>query len=183
MRFDCQLSTYATRWIRPAISEIVRRACLIPIPALRVSHLLKVIRAPGFRQNSDCQDSDDLAHETRLPKSAVHPRLLSISQSLSLHQAKCERRNSSLETTIPNPKVEAALKHVTPDQAAVNEAVDNHFSDWERNVIKSRFGIGCRTHTLEQLVGICGRTPEGMRQIEKRKFCSLPVVLKDHDAF
>jgi RNA polymerase primary sigma factor len=168
-----KFSTYATWWIRQAITRaIADQARTIRIPVHMVETINKLMRTSRKLLQEKGRDATDeeIGLEMGIPAERVR-EILKISQEpVSLETPVGEEEDSALADFIPD---EAA---VAPAEAAsqelLREQVDtvlNSLSDRERDVLKLRFGlVDGRNRTLEEVGKEFNVTRERIRQIEAK---------------
>jgi len=169
-----KFSTYATWWIRQAITRaIADQARTIRIPVHMVETINKLIRV----QRQLVQDlgreplPEEIAAEMQLPVDKVE-HILKISQeTVSLEAPVGEEEDSKLGDFIED-KVS-----MSPEESAIYELMKGHVGESlvmlaprEQKILKMRFGLeeGGRTHTLEEVGKEFGVTRERIRQIEAK---------------
>lgn len=168
-----KFSTYATWWIRQAISRaIADQARTIRIPVHMVETINKLIRTSRALQQTLGREptSEELAKELEITPERVR-EILKISQDpVSLEMPIGEEEDSSLgdfieDHTMPAP-ADAASRQLLREQV---EEVLNTLSERERDVMYMRYGLeDGRTRTLEEVGSAFGVTRERIRQIEAK---------------
>ena len=168
-----KFSTYATWWIRQAITRaIADRARTIRIPVHMIERINKVVRASRVLVQELGREptAEDIANRLDIPVSKVR-RVLSIAQEpISLETPIGEDEDRHLGDFIEN------REEVSPAEAVINldrrEQTDNvlrTLTPREAKVIKMRFGVGDGSeHTLEEIGQTFGVTRERIRQIEAK---------------
>jgi RNA polymerase primary sigma factor len=168
-----KFSTYATWWIRQAITRaIADQARTIRIPVHMVETINKLIRTSRRLQQDLGREptTDELAKELEITPERVR-EILKISQEpVSLETPIGEEEDSSLGDFIEDSKMpapaEAANRQLLREQV---EDVLNTLSDREREVLNMRYGLeDGRTRTLEEVGRVFGVTRERIRQIEAK---------------
>jgi RNA polymerase primary sigma factor len=184
-----KFSTYATWWIRQAITRaIADQARTIRIPVHMVETINKLIRTSRRLQQELGREptTDELAKELEITPERVR-EILKISQEpVSLETPIGEEEDSSLGDFIEDSKMpapaDAANRQLLREQV---EDVLNTLSDREREVLNMRYGLeDGRTRTLEEVGRHFGVTRERIRQIEakalrKLRHPSRAKMLKD----
>jgi len=168
-----KFSTYATWWIRQAITRaIANQARTIRIPVHMVEQINRLIRTSRRLQQELGREptSEEIAAEMGLPPDKVR-EILKISQEpVSLEMPIGEEEDSNLGDFIEDSKA------LAPSDAAslklLKEQVDDvlgSLGDRERRVLELRFGLDDgRTRTLEEVGREFGVTRERIRQIEAK---------------
>lgn len=168
-----KFSTYATWWIRQAITRaIADQARTIRIPVHMVETINKLIRAQrGLTQLYGREPSpEEIAKELDMPLVKVR-EIMKISQEpVSLETPIGEEEDSHLgdfiqDDNIPQP-VEAAAFSLLKEQ--LNEVLES-LAEREKKVLKLRFGLDDgRARTLEEVGKEFNVTRERIRQIEAK---------------
>lgn len=168
-----KFSTYATWWIRQAITRaIADQARTIRIPVHMVETINKLIRV----QRQLLQDlgreplPEEIAKEMELTPDKVREILKIAQEPVSLETPIGEEDDSHLgdfiedqEATSPS---DAAAYELLKEQL---EDVLDTLTDREENVLRLRFGLDDgRTRTLEEVGKVFGVTRERIRQIEAK---------------
>jgi len=177
-----KFSTYATWWIRQAVTRaIADKARTIRIPVHMVEKLNRVVhmeRSMTQRLGRDPRP-EELADELRMSVDEVREILRLAQLPVSLERPVGEEDDSSLgdfveDETASSPFDEASSALRTTDVQRALAALP----DRERRVIEMRFGLtGDQPQTLEEVGRAFGVTRERIRQIENntlRKLQSLP---------
>ena len=168
-----KFSTYATWWIRQAITRsIADQARTIRIPVHMVETISKVKKAQTtlLHQNGHEPTIDEVAQELNMSPDKVREVIRIAQDPVSLESPVGEEEDSFLGDFIPDEDVPApidsAMKSVFKDE--LNKALDT-LPEREREVLKFRYGIGYeRSHTLEEVGRHFKVTRERIRQIEAK---------------
>jgi RNA polymerase primary sigma factor len=184
-----KFSTYATWWIRQAVTRaIADKARTIRIPVHMVEKLNKVVHIERqlVQRLGREPRPDEIAEELEITTAEVREILRMAQHPVSLEKPIGEEEESELGDFVPDDAAEA------PDEQASlslrREDIDNALAslpDRERKVIELRFGLtGEQPCTLEEVGQAFGVTRERIRQIENntlKKLGSLPEAqgLKD----
>jgi len=168
-----KFSTYATWWIRQAITRsIADQARTIRIPVHMVETINKLLRVSRrlVQEFGREPTAEEIGREMEMPAERVR-EILKISQEpISLETPIGEEEDSSLGDFIPDNNTQA------PSEAAsyqlLKEQVDDvldSISQRERRVLQLRFGLeDGRSRTLEEVGREFGVTRERIRQIEAK---------------
>jgi len=173
-----KFSTYATWWIRQAITRaIADQARTIRIPVHMVETINKLIRV----QRQLLQDlgreptPEEIGNEMDMSPSKVR-EILKISQEpVSLETPIGEEEDSQLGDFIEDSEAEVPVDAASFSllQEQLREVLDT-LSDRERKVIELRFGlIDGHPRTLEEVGRVFGVTRERIRQIESKTLSKL----------
>jgi RNA polymerase primary sigma factor len=168
-----KFSTYATWWIRQAITRaIADQARTIRIPVHMVETINRLIRTSRRLQQELGREptSEEIGVEMQMDADRVR-EIIKISQEpVSLEMPIGEEEDSSLGDFIEDNKVlapaDAASRKMLKEQM---DDVLSTLSDRERQVLAMRFGLeDGRTRTLEEVGKAFGVTRERIRQIEAK---------------
>jgi RNA polymerase primary sigma factor len=168
-----KFSTYATWWIRQAITRaIADQARTIRIPVHMVETINKMIRTSRRLQQELGREptSDEIAVAMEMPPERVR-EIMKISQEpVSLEMPIGEEEDSNLGDFIEDqkalPPADAASRKMLKEQ--VDDVLET-LSDRERAVLAMRFGLDDgRSRTLEEVGREFGVTRERIRQIEAK---------------
>lgn len=167
-----KFSTYATWWIRQAITRaIADQGRTIRIPVHMVETINKLIRVQrSFLQDLGREPTpEEIGEEMELSPDKVREILKIAQEPLSLETPIGEEDNTYLGDFIEDqdailPSDHAAYKLL---KEQLEDVLDT-LSDREENVLRLRFGLDDgRTRTLEELGKVFGVTRERVRQIEE----------------
>jgi RNA polymerase primary sigma factor len=168
-----KFSTYATWWIRQAITRaIADQARTIRIPVHMVETINRLIRTSRKLQQDLGREptSEEIGAEMQLDPDRVR-EIMKISQEpVSLEMPIGEEEDSNLGDFIEDHKIlapaDAASRQMLKEQV---ETVLGELSDREREVLTMRFGLeDGRGRTLEEVGKAFGVTRERIRQIEAK---------------
>jgi RNA polymerase primary sigma factor len=168
-----KFSTYATWWIRQAITRaIADQARTIRIPVHMIETINKLIRTSRslVQELGREPTSEEIAKRMDIPVSKVRKVLKIAQEPISLETPIGEEEDSHLGDFIEDRGV------VSPADAVINlnlreqtEAVLKTLTPREEKVIKMRFGVGDGSeHTLEEVGQNFAVTRERIRQIEAK---------------
>ncbi|HEY4566823.1 MAG TPA: RNA polymerase sigma factor RpoD [Savagea sp.] len=168
-----KFSTYATWWIRQAITRaIADQARTIRIPVHMVETINKLIRV----QRQLLQDlgreptPEEIGEEMDLTAERVR-EILKISQEpVSLETPIGEEDDSHLGDFIEDAEAQSPSEHAAYEllKEQLEDVLDT-LTDREENVLRLRFGLDDgRTRTLEEVGKVFGVTRERIRQIEAK---------------
>ncbi len=168
-----KFSTYATWWIRQAITRaIADQARTIRIPVHMVETINKLIRVSRqLLQELGREPTDDeLAKEMQMPVEKVRETRKIAQEPVSLETPIGEEEDSHLGDFIPDEDIpapaDAAAFSLLKDQ--LNEVL-NTLTDREKEVLKLRFGLkDGKARTLEEVGSQFEVTRERIRQIEAK---------------
>jgi RNA polymerase primary sigma factor len=177
-----KFSTYATWWIRQAVTRaIADKARTIRIPVHMVEKLNKVVHIERHlvQRLGREPDAEEIAEELEIPVGEVREILRLAQQPISLEKPIGEEEDSELGDFVEDDQAESPF-----DSASVTlrrSDIDNALASLpirERRVIELRYGLdGMQPCTLEEVGKAFGVTRERIRQIENntlKKLQSLP---------
>jgi RNA polymerase primary sigma factor len=184
-----KFSTYATWWIRQAVTRaIADKARTIRIPVHMVEKLNKVVhieRQLVQRLGREPQP-DEIAEELEMSTEEVREILRMAQHPVSLEKPIGEEEDSELGDFVEDEQAESPFDSasLTLRRSDIEQALSS-LPDRERRVIELRFGLdGSQPCTLEEVGKAFGVTRERIRQIENntlKKLETLPEAqgLKD----
>lgn len=168
-----KFSTYATWWIRQAITRaIADQARTIRIPVHMVETINKLIRI----QRQLLQDlgreplPEEIGAEMDMPTEKVRNILKIAQEPVSLETPIGEEDDSHLGDFIEDLDATSPADHAAYEMMKKQlENVLDTLTDREENVLRLRFGLDDgRTRTLEEVGKVFGVTRERIRQIEAK---------------
>ena len=168
-----KFSTYATWWIRQAITRaIADQARIIRIPVHMIETINKLIRTSRHLVQKLGREPtpEEIAERMDLPLDKVRKILKIAREPISLETPIGEEEDSHLGDFIEDKKavspLEAAIRYDL--QRQINSALET-LTPREEKVLRKRFGIGEATdHTLEEVGQDFEVTRERIRQIEAK---------------
>ncbi len=168
-----KFSTYATWWIRQAITRaIADQGRIIRIPVHMVETIQKVVRASHKLTQDLGRDPshEEIAEYLHMPAQKVEEVLKSAQEPVSLEAPLGEEEDSHLGDFIQDDEstrpAEAASYTMLHEQL---EEVLSTLSEREQQVLRLRFGLADgRSHTLEEVGLAFDVTRERIRQIESK---------------
>ncbi len=168
-----KFSTYATWWIRQAITRaIADQARTIRIPVHMVETINKLIRV----QRQLLQDlgrepiPEEIAEDMDLTPDKVREILKIAQEPVSLETPIGEEDDSHLGDFIEDQEATSPSDHAAYEllKEQLEDVLDT-LTDREENVLRLRFGLDDgRTRTLEEVGKVFGVTRERIRQIEAK---------------
>ncbi len=168
-----KFSTYATWWIRQAITRaIADQARTIRIPVHMVETINKLIRISRqlLQELGREPSAEELAVEMQMPEEKVREIMKVAQEPVSLETPIGEEEDSHLGDFIPDDDIpapaEAAAFTLLKEQLI--EVLDT-LTDREEKVLRLRFGLDDgRARTLEEVGREFNVTRERIRQIEAK---------------
>jgi RNA polymerase primary sigma factor len=168
-----KFSTYATWWIRQAITRaIADQARTIRIPVHMVETINKLIRVQRqLLQDLGREPSpEEIGEEMDLTPEKVREILKIAQEPVSLETPIGEEDDSHLGDFIEDSDAQSPSDHAAYEllKEQLEDVLDT-LTDREENVLRLRFGLDDgRTRTLEEVGKVFGVTRERIRQIEAK---------------
>ncbi|NIA07330.1 MAG: RNA polymerase sigma factor RpoD [Actinobacteria bacterium] len=168
-----KFSTYATWWIRQAITRAVAdhaRTIRIPVHMIETMSRLRNVSKMLLQNLGREPTIEEMAEEADLPVSEVR-RVLKISRHpISLDRPVGESEDSYFGDFIEDEQAESPVQAASQEMLKDKiEAVLKTLTFREREIIKLRYGIGDGyTYTLEEVGRIFQVTRERVRQVEAK---------------
>jgi len=166
-----KFSTYATWWIRQAITRAIAdqaRTIRVPVHMVEtINKLNKVIR-DYLQEHSDYPTVEELAELTGKPVEKIEEILQAAKETVSLESPIGGDEDSTMADVLPDESTaspeEDAVKLLVREEI---EKILNTLSSREKAVLKMRYGlIDGKSKTLEEVGQIFNVTRERIRQIE-----------------
>ncbi len=168
-----KFSTYATWWIRQAITRsIADQARTIRIPVHMIETINKLVRASRQMLHEYGREPtpEELAHKLNMPLDKVRKVLKIAKEPISLETPIGDEEDSHLGDFIEDKNAVQPLEAAT--LANLRDATTRVLATLtprEERVLRMRFGIGMNTdHTLEEVGQQFSVTRERIRQIEAK---------------
>jgi RNA polymerase primary sigma factor len=168
-----KFSTYATWWIRQAITRaIADQARTIRIPVHMIETINKLIRTQRHLQQELAREPrpEEIADKMELPVEKVHKILKIAKEPISLETPIGEEEDSHLGDFIEDKNTLSPAENMV--NASLSEATRRVLATLtprEERVLRLRFGIGQpHDHTLEEVGQDFEVTRERIRQIEAK---------------
>ncbi|WP_022935495.1 RNA polymerase sigma factor [Mesomycoplasma moatsii] len=177
-----KFSTYATWWIRQAITRAVAdQARTIRVPVHMVETINKIIKIrrelqqelgnmPTDEQVAERYGGDFTAEKVR------YIRIINI-DPISLDKTIGKGEDSSISDFIKDNNVINPIDYAAQEQLSeiLTEMIDNNLEEEEKKIIQMRYGIGfdkkgnkIRVHTLDEIAKELGTSKEKIRQWETK---------------
>jgi RNA polymerase primary sigma factor len=173
-----KFATYATWWIRQAVSRAVAdQARSIRVPVHMTEALNKVIRTSRYlvQRNGREPQPDEIAAKLDMPVAWVRKVLKLTREPVSLETPIGSEADAELGSLIPDTSVvSAAVAAEENDLAEQTRQALSTLTPREERILRMRFGIGERDeHTLEEVGQVFQVTRERIRQIEAKALSKL----------
>ncbi len=168
-----KFSTYATWWIRQAITRaIADQARTIRIPVHMIETINKLVRTSRYLVQELGREPlpEEIAEKMEMPVDKVRKVLKIAKEPISLETPVGEEEDSHLGDFIEDKKViNPAEAVVSLNLAEQTRKVLSTLTEREEKVLRMRFGIGEESdHTLEEVGQDFNVTRERIRQIEAK---------------
>jgi len=168
-----KFSTYATWWIRQAITRAIAdhgRTIRLPVHVIESLNRLEKERKALRSENGRDPSPDDLAERLKMPVAKVRLLLDAQKTPYSLEMKVGEDENTELGDLLRDTSMRS------PEEATLEGDLSNEvtralapLSDREKEVLRLRYGLGTdREYTLEEIGRRLSVTRERVRQIESR---------------
>ena len=168
-----KFSTYATWWIRQAITRAIAdqaRTIRIPVHMVETINKLKKVTRRLAQELSRKPTEDELAIEMNVSIPKLREIIKIAQEPLSLETPIGKEEDSRLGDFIEDKEADAPVKTVASELLREDLAeVLSTLSPRERDVLRLRFGMDDgRQRTLEEVGQLFGVTRERIRQIEAK---------------
>jgi RNA polymerase primary sigma factor len=167
-----RFSTYATWWIRQAITRaLAQKTRTIRIPLHMTERIRQMYRtAQGLEQSLGRRPSpEEIATEMDLPADTIRAMMDASQHAIALERPVGDDGDSEFGDFIedqdsPSP-VESATQHLLQETI---EEVLSELTPRQSHILRLRFGLGGgEPHTLEEIANKFGLSRERIRQLEK----------------
>ncbi len=168
-----KFSTYATWWIRQAITRSIAdqaRTIRIPVHMIETMSKIRNVSKKLLQEKGREPGIEEIAKEVKIPVSEAR-RVLKISRhQISLDRTVGESADSAFGDFIEDDKAESPVSAAAQEMLKEKiESVLDTLTYREREIIKLRYGIGDGyTYTLEEVGKKFLVTRERVRQIEAK---------------
>ena len=168
-----KFSTYATWWIRQAITRsIADQARTIRIPVHMIETINKIVRTQRLILSEFGREAtpEELAKKLRMPLEKVRKVLKISKEPVSLEKPVGDEEDSSLGDFIEDTKALAPLEQaIKSNLSEATTKILSTLTPREERVLRMRFGVRMNTdHTLEEVGLQFSVTRERIRQIEAK---------------
>jgi len=168
-----KFSTYATWWIRQAITRSIAdqaRTIRIPVHMIETINKLNRISRQILQEKGREALPEELAEKMEMPEDKIRKVLKIAKEPISMETPIGDDEDSNLGDFIEDKNVEAPMEAATTS-GLLNATTDilESLTPREAKVLRMRFGIGMNTdHTLEEVGKQFDVTRERIRQIEAK---------------
>ena len=168
-----KFSTYATWWIRQAITRSIAdqaRTIRIPVHMIETINKLNRVSRQILQEKGREPLPEELAERMEIPEDKIRKVLKIAKEPISMETPIGDDEDSHLGDFIEDKNVQAPLDSATSSglQGSTQEILST-LTPREAKVLRMRFGIGMNTdHTLEEVGKQFDVTRERIRQIEAK---------------
>ena len=168
-----KFSTYATWWIRQAITRSIAdqaRTIRIPVHMIETINKLNRVSRQMMQDMGREPTPEELSKELDMPEDKVRKVLKIAKEPISTETPIGDDEDSSLGDFIEDTVIESPLQNATEDSLHfATDDVLGSLTAREAKVLRMRFGIGMNTdHTFEEVGKQFDVTRERIRQIEAK---------------
>jgi RNA polymerase primary sigma factor len=179
-----KFSTYATWWIRQAVTRAIAdygRTIRLPVHVIDSLNRLARVRHALTEELGREPSAEELARRMGVPLGKVQLLLQSIKTPYSLEMPVGE--DTELGALLEDESVRTPEEMVLHGDLAVQvERAMAPLADREREILRLRYGIGQdRAHTLEEIGRRLSLTRERVRQLEARALAKLRHAQEDEE--
>lgn len=168
-----KFSTYATWWIRQAITRSISdlaRTIRVPVHMMETVNKLNRLTRQLIQELGRSPTIEELSKKMDLPEDKVLKALDVAKQPISLETPVGDDDDSTMWNLVSDTTVESPMDHAT-DEGLKETTTDvlTALTEREAKVLRMRFGIDMNTdHTLEEVGRQFSVTRERIRQIEAK---------------
>ena len=168
-----KFSTYATWWIRQAITRSISdlaRTIRVPVHMMETVNKLNRMTRQLIQEFGRPPTIEELAIKMELPEDKVLKALDVAKQPISLETPVGDDEDSTMWNLVSDASVESPMDHATDEGLKeTTTSVLTALTEREAKVLRMRFGIDMNTdHTLEEVGRQFSVTRERIRQIEAK---------------
>ena len=168
-----KFSTYATWWIRQAVTRAIAdqaRTIRLPVHINELMNKMNRISRDILQQTGRAATVEEIADRMEIPVEKVRKALKIAKEPISMETPVGEDEDANLGSFIEDSQVMSPIESVT--MAGLRQATEQMLSsltERESKVLRMRFGIDLDTeHTLEEVGNHFEVTRERIRQIEAK---------------
>lgn len=168
-----KFSTYATWWIRQAITRSISdlaRTIRVPVHMMETVNKLNRYSRQMVQELGRAPTIEELSKKMELPEDKVLKALDVAKQPISLETPVGDDDESTMWNMVSDTTVESPMEHATDEGLReTTTSVLTALTEREAKVLRMRFGIDMNTdHTLEEVGRQFSVTRERIRQIEAK---------------
>jgi RNA polymerase primary sigma factor len=180
-----KFSTYATWWIRQAITRSIAdqaRTIRIPVHMIETINKLNRVRRQLLQKFGREATPEELAEEMELPEYKIVKILKIAKEPLSMETPVGDDEDSNIGDFIEDTNLSSPVETTTKESLSeTTRDLLANLSPREAKVLKMRFGIDMATdHTLEEVGRQFDVTRERIRQIEAKALRKLRHPSRAH---
>ena len=177
-----KFSTYATWWIRQAITRSIAdqaRTIRIPVHMIETINKLNRISRQMLQENGREPTPEELSVRMEMPEDKVRKVLKIAKEPISTETPIGDEDDTTLGDFIEDPLLDSPIDSATESNLIeATGGVLGSLTAREAKVLRMRFGIGMNTdHTLEEVGKQFDVTRERIRQIEAKALRKLRLSL------
>ena len=168
-----KFSTYATWWIRQAITRSIAdqaRTIRIPVHMIETINKLNRISRQMLQENGREPTPEELSEKMDMPEDKIRKVLKIAKEPISTETPIGDEDDTTLGDFIEDPLLDSPIDSATESNLIeATGGVLGSLTAREAKVLRMRFGIGMNTdHTLEEVGKQFDVTRERIRQIEAK---------------
>ncbi len=168
-----KFSTYATWWIRQAITRSISdlaRTIRVPVHMMETVNKLNRLTRQLIQELGRTPSIEELSERMELPEEKVLKAIDVAKQPISLETPVGEDDDSTMWNLVSDTSAESPINHATDKGLKETTThVLTELTEREAKVLRMRFGIDMNTdHTLEEVGRQFSVTRERIRQIEAK---------------
>lgn len=182
-----KFSTYATWWIRQAITRSIAdysRTIRIPVHMSEKQFKVRSFVRGFVSENGRKPSEDEIINGCDITKESLNAVKGIFDETISLNMRIGEEQDTSLEDLIQDESLSVEERIMNSELArALEKAFSSVLSDKETDILKMRYGLDDSgiPHTLEECGQKFGVTRERIRQIESKSLRKLKNSYKTRD--
>jgi RNA polymerase primary sigma factor len=181
-----KFSTYATWWIRQAITRSIAdqaRTIRIPVHMIETINKLNRIQRKLLQENGKEASPEELAEHMEMPEDKVRRVLKIAKEPISMESPVGDDEDSHLGDFIEDEHAQKPLDEtISTGLADSTRDILSSLTPREAKVLRMRFGIDMNTdHTLEEVGKQFDVTRERIRQIEAKALRKLRHPSRAHN--
>ena len=181
-----KFSTYATWWIRQAITRSIAdqaRTIRIPVHMIETINKLNRIQRKLLQENGKEATPEELAEHMEMPEDKVRRVLKIAKEPISMESPVGDDEDSHLGDFIEDENAEKPLDEtINTGLSDSTREILSSLTPREAKVLRMRFGIDMNTdHTLEEVGKQFDVTRERIRQIEAKALRKLRHPSRAHN--
>jgi len=167
-----KFSTYATWWIRQAISRAIAdqaRSIRIPIHMIETINKINKIIIQGIQENGKEPDTEEIAKQIQLPIDKVRQVIKITKEPISLETPIGSDDDGKFGDFVPDEKDPTPIENIMKEDLKNQiDQILSQLNEREQAVVRMRFGLldDLSDRTLEEIGKDLSVTRERVRQIE-----------------